>query len=341
MNHAPLLLALLLCSSSALLAQKEKEKEEIPEGWRFGVGIGLDVSQLLNINPRQGAAQNRLGLEGAFNSFANLKRGRQAWDNTVLWQFGLQRIGSGTVTQGSNDKVPFQKTIDEIRLASKYGIQIRPEGRVYYSVNGTFMSQILPTYQFPDRASGNYVTDFLDTGRSPRSKFLSPATATASLGIDYKPVEELSIFFSPLSSKFIIVANDSIAARGVHGNEVSGEANAVGIYPAYKNVDAQLGALLQVQYKTSFLTDDRATFTSNLTLYANYLRDPQNVDVDWLNGLSFALTEHLQINLFVNAFYDDNIRVQVTDNDQPNGTFGLGQRVSITQQLLISYARTF
>ncbi len=339
MKYTPLVLLLLLYSSSPVYAQKEKE--EIPEGWRFGVGIGLDVSQLLNINPRQGAAQNRLGLEGAFNGFANLKRGRQAWDNTVLWQFGLQRIGSGTVTQGSSDKVPFQKTIDEFRLASKYGIQIKPEGRLYYSVNGTFMSQILPTYQFPDRASGNYVTDFLETGRSPRSKFLSPATATASLGIDYKPVEELSIFFSPLSSKFIIVASDSIAARGVHGNEVSGEANALGIYPAYKNIDAQLGALLQVQYKTSFLTDDRATFTSNLTLYANYLRDPQNIDIDWLNGLSFALTEHLQINLFVNAFYDDNIRVQVTDNDQPNGTLGLGQRISITQQLLISYARTF
>ena len=83
------------------------------------------------------------------------------------------------------------------------------------------------------------------------------------------------------------------------------------------------------------------TITSNLSLYANYLRDPQNIDLDWLNGLSYAITEHLQINLFLNAFYDDNIRVQITDNKQPNGTRGLGQRLSITQQLLISYARNF
>lgn len=335
------ILPLLVLLSFALCAQEENEKEKIPEGWRFGVGIGLDFSQLLNINPRQGAAQNRLGLEGAFNGFASLKRGRRVWDNTVLWQFGVQRIGSGTVTQGSQDKVPFQKTIDEFRLASKYGIQIKPESKLYYSANATFMSQILSTYQFPDVLAGNYVTDFLNTGRSPRSKFLSPATATLSAGIDYKPVENLSVFFSPLSGKFIIVASDSIAARGVHGNEVSGQVNAVGIYPEFKNVDAQLGALLQLQYKASFLRNDRATVTSSLGLFANYLRDPQNIDIDWLNGLAFALTEHLQINLFVNAFYDDNIRVQVTDKNQPNGTRGLGQRISITQQLLISYARTF
>ena len=337
MRYLPLL-TLLLCS---LILSSQDKKEEIPEGWRFGVGIGLDFSQLLNINPRQGAAQNRLGLEGAFNGYANLKRGRRIWDNTVLWQFGLQRIGSGTVTRGSSDKIPFQKTIDEFRLASKYGIQIKSEGKLYYSANATFMSQILPTYQFPDLLSGNYVTDFLETGRSPRSKFLAPATATFSLGIDYKPIEPLSIFFSPLSSKFIIVASDSIAARGVHGNKVSGEPTARGIYPEFKNVDAQLGALLQLQYKTSFLSDDRMTITSNLSLYANYLRDPQNIDLDWLNGLSYAITEHLQINLFLNAFYDDNIRVQITDNKQPNGTRGLGQRLSITQQLLISYARNF
>ena len=335
----PNLLLIILLLSVVAFAQ-DKEKEEIPEGWRFGVGIGLDFSQLLNINPKQGAAQNRLGLEGALNSFASLKMGRQRWDNTVLWQFGLQRIGSGTV-QGSTDKVPFQKTIDEFRLTSKYGIQIKPEGKLYYSVNGTFASQLLPTYQFPDLASGNFVTDFLDSGRSPRSKFLAPATATASVGIDYKPIEHLSVFFSPLSGKFIIVASDSIAARGVHGNEVSGEPNAAGIYPEFKKIDAQLGALLQIQYKASFLRNDRATYTSNLGIYTNYLRNPQNLDVDWLNGLSFSLTEHLQLNLFVNAFYDDDIRVQVTDNDAPNGGNRLGKRVSVTQQLLISYARTF
>ena len=335
-----LLLPLFLLLALSLTAQ-DAEEEEIPDGWRRGAGLGLDLAQLLQINPKQGAGQNRLGIGGAFNGFASYKMGRRAWDNTLQWQFGVQRLGSGVIANGSTDKIPFQKNIDEFRINSKYGYQIKEDGNLYYSANATFLSQLTPTYQFPDLYSGNFVTDFLDTGRSPLSKFLAPATATLSIGIDYKPTPELSIFFSPLGSKFIIVANDSIAARGVHGNEVSGEANDRGIFPEFENVDAQLGALAQIQYVSTFLPGDKMTFTTNLGLYTNYLRNPQNVDVDWQNALAYAITENFQLRLIVNAFYDDDIRVQITDYDAPNGVSGLGQRVSITQQFLVTYARTF
>jgi hypothetical protein len=337
------LFAFLLLLVAPLAAQKKekKPKEEIPDGWRFGAGIGLDLSQLLQINPKQGAGQNRLGLGGAANAFSNFKEGRRVWDNTVLWQFGIQRLGSGAVFPGSDDKIPFQKTIDEFRLNSKYGYQIRKEGELYYSVSATFLSQLTPTYQFADLQSGNFVSDFLDTGRSPLSKFLSPATATLSVGIDYKPTQRLSIFFSPIASKFIIVASDSIASRGVHGNEVSGEPDALGVYPEFDNVDAQIGATAQFQYKAALLSNDRLVYTGTLHLYTNYLRNPENVDVDWQNGLAFAITENLQLNLLVNVFYDDDILVQITDYSQPNGVAGLGKRVSFTQQLTVTYARTF
>ncbi len=333
-----LLILLSIFFALSLTAQTE---EEIPEGWRRGAGIGLDLAQLLQINPKQGAGQNRLGIATAVNGFAKYKMDRKTWDNSLLWQFGLQRLGSGVTARGSDDKIPFQKTIDELRVNSKYGYQIREDGKLYYSANFTFLSQLLPTYQFPDLFSGNFVSDWLDTGRSPLSKLFAPATTTFSIGVDYQPTPALSIFFSPLSSKFIIVASDSIAARGVHGNQVSGEPNSAGIYPEYENLDAQLGALAQVKYEASFLTDDRATFSSSLGLYTNYLRNPQNVDVDWQNGLAFAFTENLHLSLFVNLFYDDDIRVQITDYSAPNGTSGLGKRVSITEQLLITYARTF
>lgn len=334
------LLPLLLLITLTLPAQ-EKTKEEIPDGWRRNVSIGLDLAQLLQINPKQGAGQNRLGVGGAFSGFAGYKMDRRVWDNTVRWQFGLQRLGAGVIGNGSDDKIPFQKNIDELRFTSKYGYKIKEEGNLYYSANATFFSQLTPTYQFPDLYTGNFVTDFLDTGRSPLSKFLAPATATLSLGIDYKPTDNLSLFFSPISAKFIIVANDSIASRGVHGNQVSGEADERGIYPEFKKVDAQLGALAQIQYQAAFLTGERMVFSTNLGLYTNYLRNPKNVDVDWQNSLSYAITEHFQLSLFVNAFYDDDLRVQITDYDAPNGTSGLGKRVSLTQQFLATYARSF
>ncbi|MCP9236955.1 DUF3078 domain-containing protein [Lewinella sp. JB7] len=338
MYKASLFLFLLLLSLN-LSAQKE-EAEEIPEGWDRGAGVGFDFAQLLQINPKQGAGQNRLGLGGAFDGFANYKMGRKAWDNTILWQFAVQRLGAGVIAQGATSKIPFQKTIDELRFGSKYGYKIKPDGKLYYSVNATFLSQLTPTYQFPDLYSGNFVSDFIDSGRSPRSKFLSPATMTLSVGIDYKPTERLSIFYSPLGGKFIVVANDSIASRGVHGNEVSGEPTD-GIYPEFQNVDAQIGSLLQFKYKVTFGGEDRFGFSSNLGLYSNYLDSPQNVDIDWQNTVSFAFTENLHLNIFINAFYDDDIRVQITDYSAPNGVAGLGKRISITEQLVIAYARSF
>lgn len=336
-----LLLAFLFLATVPLLAQDAPtEEEEIPEGWRFGAGIGLDLSQLLQINPKQGAGQNRLGFGGAFNGFANLKRGRTVWDNTALWQFGVERLGSGVIAQGTDDRIPFQKAIDEIRLNSKYGYQITEGGKLYYSANGTFLSQVTPTYQFPDAYPGNFITDFVDSGVTPLSRFFAPATVTLSLGLDYKPNDNFSLFYSPLGSKFIIVANDVIASRGVHGNEVSGEANENGIFPEFENVDAQLGSLLQAQYKANF-AGEAGTFTTNLGLYSNYLRNPQNIDVDWQNALTYAFAKNFQFSLFVNVFYDDDVLVQITDFDAPNGVDGLGKRVSVTQQFLISYARTF
>ena len=329
------LLGLLL--SCALYAQEE---EPIPEGWQRGAGLGLDLAQLLQINPKQGAGQNRLGFGGAFNGFANLKDGRKQWDNSLLWQFGMQRLGSGVIAQGSDAKIPFQKQIDELRLNSKYGFQVKEDSKWFYTGNASFLSQLLPTYQYTNGVAGNFVADFLDQGISPIARLFAPATVQLALGMDYKPNENFSLFYSPLGAKFIIVASDSIAARGVHGNQVSGEADALGFFPEFENVDAQLGSQILAKYTTTFV-DEKGAFTSSLNLFSNYLRNPQNVDVDWANALSYKLFKNFQATLLLNIFYDDDVDVQITDYDFPNGVNGTGKRVSITQQMLLSYAVTF
>ncbi len=332
--YLALLGLLLSCSLSA------QEKEPIPEGWQRGVGIGLDLAQLLQINPKQGAGQNRLGFGGAFNGFANLKDGRKQWDNTLLWQFGMQRLGSGVIANGSDAKIPFQKQIDELRLNSKFGIQVNDDSKFFYTANASFLSQLLPTYQYAEGVSGNFIADFLDQGISPIAKLFAPATVQAALGMDYKPNDNFSLFYSPLGAKFIIVANDSIAARGVHGNEVSGEPDANGFFPEFEKVDVQLGSQLLAKYTTTFV-EEKGTFTSSLNLYSNYLRNPENIDVDWANALSYKLFKNFQATLLLNIFYDDDVNVQITDYNFPNGVNGTGKRVSITQQMLLSYAVTF
>ena len=75
-------------------------QKKAPTDWQTGAGIGLDFSQLLQINPRQGAGQNRIGAGTALTVFAKRKKGRTALDNTASWQFGVQRLGSGPLANG-------------------------------------------------------------------------------------------------------------------------------------------------------------------------------------------------------------------------------------------------
>ncbi|MEL6669490.1 MAG: hypothetical protein AAFP08_11015, partial [Bacteroidota bacterium] len=92
--------------------------------------------------------------------------------------------------------------------------------------------------------------------------------------------------------------------------------------------------------KASF-AGEKGSFTSNLQLYSNYLRNPQNIDVDWNSSLNYELLKNLNLTLLLNVFYDDDVLVQITDYDFPNGVNGLGNRVNVAQQLLLTYAVTF
>jgi hypothetical protein len=148
----------------------------------------------------------------------------------------------------------------------------------------------------------------------------------------------LSLYYSPVGGKFIIVANDSIAALGVHGNPVTKDAN--GNITAFENVFAQLGSLLKINYTDKY-ANNKITLVSNLALYSNYLNNPQNFDVDWTNEFGYTIIKGLQLALTLNIFYDDDVLVQITDWDAVGGVSGLGKRVSITQQMLIKYNLTF
>ena len=316
---------------SVLPAQAQEDaaaaEEEVKEGWETGAGMGLDFSQLFQLNPRQGAGQNRLGIGGAINFFANYRKDRVAWDNITNWQFGVQRLGAGVIAQGTTQKkIPFQKAIDELRLNSKWGYKTSNTSKFFYAADFSFTSQLTPTYLGNDDYPGNFISDFANNGAN--SKLFAPATINFSLGMDYKPIENLSIYYSPVGLKMIIVADNAIAALNVHGNEEG------------KNSFVGLGSVLRMGYTAKYL-NDRMAYTSGLLLFSNYLENPQNIDVDWTNEFAFTIVKGFQAALTLNLLYDDDILVQVTDLDAPNGVSGLGKRVSITQQFLLKYNIVF
>ena len=330
-----LLMAVTCCLLTTTLNAQNK-KDTLPDGWTLGAGFGFDFAQLLQIKPKQGAGQNQIGFGIATSGFAKYRKKRLAWDHAFLWQFGIQRLGSGIIAQGTSQRIPFQKSIDEFQYNVKFGYRTTKESKWFYAANTNLVTPLLPTYMGSEDFPGNFLKDVAGMGQL-RSRFFSPATLNISVGIDFKPDETFSAYYSPLGAKFIFVPDDEIASLGVHGNPVEGEPDPEsGRYTEFDNTFEAMGQTLRLGVSTKFM-EDKGAFNSTLLLFSNYLVNPENIDVNWGTDLSVALVKNLQVSVNVNVFYDDDVRVQITDFSKPNGVDGLGKRVSLTQQLLIKY----
>ena len=361
--HTLGILLLSLCNHIQLVAQDNHEvpiisqvqiseleqatKDSTTSGWLVTMGLGTDIAQLLQINPKVGAGTNRIGLGWAINSSAQYRKERLAWDNSLIWGFSIQRLGKGIFENGKKS-VPFQKSIDEFRLGSKLGYKFTAESRFFYAVDFSFISQMTNTY------AGNYLRDVQepDVENDPISRFLSPAQATFSIGIDYKPNDHLSIFFSPIGYKAIIVANDGIAddvvrnsegmiTGSVHGNPITKSTDEMQLV-SFKNIQNKLGSLFRASYVDKFLKD-RIAFTSGLAMYYNYSTESGKVDLDWTTETAFIVFKGLQISLLTNLFYDYDVFSYRTNNDLPEGIEPVPRRdlLSFTEQFLIKYNIVF
>ena len=80
---------------------------------------------------------------------------------------------------------------------------------------------------------------------------------------------------------------------------------------------------------------------SELTLFTDYLDNPQNIDVNWLNSIGVEILKGLNLNFRIDGFYDDNKNNNITNNDAVGGVLGTGKRTNIIEQLLITYNRNF
>jgi len=94
-----------------------------------------------------------------------------------------------------------------------------------------------------------------------------------------------------------------------------------------------------VQYVTKLM--ERIGYTTSLSLFSNYLRNPERVDVIWLNTFGVELVKNLSLQLKVDLFYDYDKINQLTDANAVGGVSGYGRTVNVIQQFLLTYHLTF
>jgi len=270
-------------------------------GWHNSGVLSLNMAQSSFTNWAAGG-QNSVTINGLIGLSANYKKGKSAWDNALTIGFGK------TFMKGNEPE--WVKTDDRIDFQSKYGRQASEKW--YYSGLMSFKTQMAAGYNYPD-------TD------SKISGLLAPAYLVFSLGMDYKPNPEFSLFLSPITSKNTIVNDDFLSSMGAFGVEPG------------KKFRSEFGAYANISYKKDEIMKN-VNFLTKLDLFSNYLNNPQNIDVSWETLLVLKVNEYISATVNTLLLYDDDILIQV---DEVAGEPVLGKRAQFKEVIGVGFTYNF
>jgi len=251
-------------------------KDTIKMTWKTGGLYNLTFNQASLSNWSAGGDKNALSLSTMLSTYAFFTNGKHSWDNTLDLAYGIVN----TTSLGN------RKSDDRIDLVSKYGYDL---GKKWYLTTlFNFKSQFAPGYNYPDNNT-----------KVLTSTFLAPAYVLLSIGMDYKPNDNFSLFISPITARELLVRNDSLASVGAFGVD-SG-----------KKARFEFGAFASINYTANI--SKTAIYKTKLDLFSDYLHHPQNVSIYWTNIVAVKVTSLISVNFSLTAIYDDNIKS--TDNN--------------------------
>lgn len=277
-----------------------RESADTVKPWKItgNINVGFNQAALFNWAP---GGENVIGITSIGFLRATYDKKKFNWTNTIDVGFGMQKLGDRE----------FRKNDDRLELNSQ--LNYKAAKHWYYSLLMNFRSQFAPGYEFPD-----------DTTRVLVSKALSPGFLTVGLGMDYKPVEYFSLFLSPVTSKTVFVLDNTNI-----------DATKYGIAPGEK-VFQNLGAFLNARFNKEVVKN--VTLNTQLSLFSNYLQDPQNIDINWLTSINMKVNKFLSVAILTELVYDHDIDVPKKNAD---GTFRRGKGTQFREVLSIGLGYKF
>ncbi len=300
MKKIAITLVALLATSFAF-AQEEK-KEEAPKGpWTRQGNASILLNQAAFNSKWATGGLNSLSLDFNVSYDVNYAKEDWTWDNKFIGAYGLAKI----------DNQDAQKTNDRLELNSLVGK--KASGYWSYSFVANLRTQFADGFDGAPRVLNvvDPVTNAVSTVEVPdegnkNSKFFSPAYLQFGPGMLWKKSDNFKFNIAPATSRFVFVDSeftDFGSAFGVDQGDTS---------------RYELGAFLQGYYKTTIIKN--ISLENILSLYSNYLEDPQNIDIDYTMNLVMKVNKYISANLTFQALYDDN----TVNNFQIRETFGVG-----------------
>jgi hypothetical protein len=236
--------------------------------WKTGGGIVLNISQIALSNWAAGG-ENLIAGNSMMNLYANYKKEKTSWDNTIDFAFG--RLKKESTKAIKND--------DRFEFTTKYGR--KRSDKWYYSGMLNIKTQFFPGYKFPEKDSIKI------------SDFLSPAYILLSAGMDYKPSDKFTFLMSPVTGKVTIVNSPILSSQKAYGVEQG------------KNTRSELGGFFKIILKGSLFKN--LNYQTKVDAFLNYMNNPENIDWDCEFLLGMSLNKYISANLKTNLLYDDDV----------------------------------
>lgn len=247
--------------------------DTIPKTWKLGGLFNLNINEGSLSNWSAGGDKFSFSLNAYLNLHAFYKKNKHSWDNNLDLAYGIVN----TTSLGS------RKAADRIDLLSKYGYAIAPKWNISSLFN--LRSQFTNGYAYSKTPAGKDTSKII-------SKTFAPAYVLLSVGVDYRPKDNFSLFISPLTERWVIATDDSIAPL-------------YGILPG-KSSRNELGAFVSANYTAKL--GGNFVYTSKLDLFSNYKQKPQNIDIYWTNALTAKLTKYINFSFNLDMIYDDDTK---------------------------------
>lgn len=241
--------------------------------WRKEATLMLQITQnYVTPNWYQGGSSSFAGLgiaKGQIGYFTD----EFTWENTGEW-----RIGGSTISADSLHKV--NTTDDLLRLYSKANLTIVP--KLFGSFSVEFETRLLPTYK----------SNSMDLKSGP----FSPVRFNAAFGLDWKPVQNLSISFSPLSYKMIHIM-DTVRVK----------VSEFGLDPG-QQTQHNIGSSVRLEYTWQPVRE--VVLETKFYFYTNY----RHVEIDLEANCDFIINRWLSARLMLHPRYDSSVIMDGDDH---------------------------
>lgn len=247
--------------------------------WTFNGNVALSFNQVAFSNWASGG-ENAYGVNAQLNYSADYKKNKHILNNRLELAYGVNNTQS----------VGARKTNDKIYLSSTYGYEVA--NNLYISGLFTFQTQFANGYSYDDDGNSTFT-----------STFMAPGYLTLGGGLTWTPKPWFTATLTPATWREVFVLDEELSDAGSYGVDYG------------KCVFAEAGANLQMTVDKEIFKNVR--LYSRLTLFSDYLENPQNVDVNWEVQVNMTINKWLSAFVSTNLVYDDNINIT-----RSNGTYG-------------------